>query len=216
MHRQSLLSLKAEQELERKMEVEKERTRIATDMHDDLGAGLTRIKFIAENISERASDPALQPEMEKIKQSSIDLVENMAEIIWAMNEKNNTLEDLLFYLRSYTMDYCTENDLACEFHIPEGIPRKVIGGQVRRNVFLVLKESLHNIVKHAKAKNVCVTVKADDQLLLIVQDDGKGFEQIPGQPGNGIINMEHRAQFLKGKMWVANGEGTAIHLELPL
>ena len=69
-------------------------------MHDDLGAGLTRIKFIVENISEKTNDAILQPDMEKLKASSIELLENMSEIIWAMNEKNNTLEDLLFYLRS--------------------------------------------------------------------------------------------------------------------
>lgn len=216
LHQQSILTIKTEEEMQRKMVLEKERTRIATDMHDDLGAGLTRIKFIAENISEKLKDPELRPEMEKLKSSSIELVENMAEIIWAMNEKNNTLEDLLFYLRSYSVDYCNENNLVCEFSLPENIPQKIIGGQVRRNIFLVLKESLHNIVKHAVAQKVTIHVRADQVFVLTISDDGKGFDQVMHQTGNGLLNMEQRAKALKGKFWTSTSPGTVNSLEIPL
>lgn len=213
---QSLKTMKMEEELQRKMAVEKERTRIATDMHDDLGAGLTRIKFITENILEKTNDTTLQPEMEKLKTSSIELVENMSEIIWAMNEKNNTLEDLLFYLRSYSVDYCNENGLACEFILPENIPQKNIGGQIRRNVFLILKESLHNIVKHAGAEKVIIDLQADELLSLTIADDGRGFNQALHQNGNGLLNMQQRAKTLKGKLWVDITGGTVVYLEVPV
>ncbi len=216
LHQQSLKALKAEDELQRKMELEKERTRIASDMHDDLGAGLTRIKFIAENISEKTKDEALQPDIKKLRTSSIELVENMAEIIWAMNEKNNSLEDLIFYLRSYAVDYCTENGLVCEFTLPENIPVKIIGGQVRRNVFLILKESLHNIVKHAGAKKVTINFKADEKLSLIIADDGRGYEKAALQTGNGLLNIEQRAKALHGKFSISNNSGTEIHFEVPV
>ena len=216
LHLQSLQALKAEQESEQKIELEKERTRIAADMHDDLGAGLTRIKFIAENIEEKTKDPLSQPDIKKLKVSSVELVENMAEIIWAMNEKNNTLEDLLFYLRSYAVDYCNENNLFCEFILPDNIPQKIVGGQVRRNVFLILKESLHNTVKHADAKKVIIDLQAKEKLLLTITDDGKGFQQMPHQKGNGLLNMEQRANVLKGKLWVSSSGGTVVHLEVPV
>ena len=216
LHQQSLKTLKTEDELNRKMELEKERTRIATDMHDDLGAGLTRIKFIAENISEKTNDATLQPDMKKLRASSIELVENMAEIIWAMNEKNNSLEDLVFYLRSYAVDYCNENELACEFTLPENIPIKIIGGQVRRNIFLILKESLHNIVKHAGAKKVTISLQADEKLSLIIADDGRGYEKKVNQNGNGLLNIEQRAKALKGKFSITNNSGTVIHFEMPV
>ena len=212
----ALKALKAEDELQRKMELEKERTRRASDMHDDLGAGLTRIKFIAENISEKTKDAALQPDMEKLKTSSIELVENMAEIIWAMNEKNNSLEDLIFYLRSYAVDYCTENGLACEFTLQENIPVKIIGGEVRRNVFLVLKESLHNIVKHAGAKKVTINFQADEKLSLIIADDGRGYEETMHKRGNGLLNIVQRAKALNGKFSISNSSGTVIRFEVPL
>ncbi len=214
LHQQSLKALKAEDELKGEMELEKERTRIASDMHDDLGAGLTRIKFIAENISEKTKDATLQPDIKKLKTTSIELVENMAEIIWAMNEKNNSLEDLVFYLRSYAVDYCNENGLACEFTLPENIPAKIIGGEVRRNVFLILKESLHNIVKHAGAKKVTIHFKADEKLSLNIADDGRGYEKNSEQNGNGLLNMEQRSKVLKGKFSITNNSGTVIHFEM--
>ncbi len=213
---QSLKTMKAEEELQQKMAVEKERTRIATDMHDDLGAGLTRIKFITENILEKTNDTVLQPQMEKLKTSSIELVENMSEIIWAMNEKNNTLEDLLFYLRSYSVDYCNENGLVCQFILPENIPQKIIGGQIRRNIFLILKESLHNIVKHARAEKVIIGLRVNELLSLTIADDGRGFEQALHQNGNGLLSMSQRAKALNGKLWVSNPGGTVVHLEVPV
>lgn len=199
-----------------KMELEKERTRIATDMHDDLGAGLTRIKFIAENIAEKTNDIALQPEIEKLKTSSIELVENMSEIIWAMNEKNNSLEDLLFYLRSYAVAYCYEHKLTCEFFLQENIPQKIIGGHLRRNFLLVLKESLHNIVKHADAQKVVITMTADNELSLTIADDGKGFELTTHHSGNGLLSMQQRAKALKGKLLVSSLPGTRINLKVPV
>ena len=216
IQQQSLKTMRAEEELQQKMAVEKERTRIATDMHDDLGAGLTRIKFITENILEKTNDTALKPDMEKLKISSIELVENMSEIIWAMNEKNNTLEDLLFYLRSYSVDYCDENGLVCEFIIPENIPQKIIGGQIRRNVFLILKESLHNIVKHAYAEKVIINLRVDELLSFTIADNGRGFDQALHQNGNGLLNMQQRAKLLNGKLWVTSTGGTVVHLEVPV
>jgi len=202
--------------LEKQQAIEKERTRIATDMHDDLGAGLTRIKFITESFLEKTNDPALKPEAEKLRTSSNELVDKMGEIIWAMNDKNNTLEDLIFYLRSYAVDYCDENKLACEFIIPETIPQKIIGGQIRRNVFLVLKESLHNAVKHASAKKISIHFQVHDTLSITITDDGRGFEQNMSKGGNGLLNMRRRAEALHGKFSVSNDAGTTIHLEVPV
>ena len=201
--------------LEKQQAIEKVRTRIATDMHDDLGAGLTRIKFITENLEEMTNDVALQFEMKKLKSSSNDLVEKMTEIIWAMSEKNNSLEDLIFYLRSYAVDYCNENRLLCEFIIPENIPQKIISGQTRRNVFLILKESLHNIVKHADAKKVIIDMKTVNNLSLSITDDGKGFENMH-HSGHGLSNMQLRAKALNGKLSVSNTIGTTIQLEIPV
>jgi signal transduction histidine kinase/ligand-binding sensor domain-containing protein len=200
---------------EKQQVIERERTRIATDMHDDLGAGLTRIKFITENMMEQNGDPAIRTDVQKLRLSSNELVEKMGEIIWAMNEKNNSLEDLLFYLRSYAVDYCSENHLACRFIIPDYLPAVVIDGQTRRNIFLVLKESLHNIVKHAQAQHVTIEVATGKGLGISIKDDGKGFVSVPGAAGNGLLNMQRRAGDLKGKLTVSSNGTTTVLLEVP-
>lgn len=202
--------------LERHQAIERERTRIATDIHDDLGTGLTRIKFITENIEEMTNDESLRSETEKLKDSSNELVEKMTEIIWAMNEKNNSLEDLVFYFRSYSMEYCNENKLECEFIINGNLSQKMIEGHIRRNVFLVLKESLHNIVKHASASKVKVNITIHKKLTLSISDNGKGLPFGFASKGNGLLNMKKRAGTLQGELNILNGAGTTIQLEIPL
>lgn len=204
------------QQFEKQQAIERERTRIATDMHDDLGAGLTRIKFITESMMEQSYNSSMKNDIQKLKSSSNELVEKMGEIIWAMNEKNNSLEDLLFYLRSYAVDYCSENNLDCEFELPESIPAVIIDGQTRRNIFLVLKESLHNIVKHASARKVSIRVNTDNKLVLLVEDNGKGFIQNGHSNGNGLLNMQKRATDLNGKLTVSGENSTVVKLEIPL
>ena len=87
---------------------------------------------------------------------------------------------------------------------------------MRRNVFLILKESLHNIVKHAGAKKVTISFNADEKLSLIIADDGRGYEKTVHQNGNGLLNMEQRSKALKGKFLIANNSGTVIHFEMPV
>ena len=203
--------------LEKQQAIEKERTRIATDIHDDLGAGITRIKFLSENISEQLQEHSDKTQLSKLKDSANELVEKMSEIIWAMNEKNDSWEDLVFYLRSYAIEYCNENKLNCRFNIPEELPHTLAGGQIRRNIFLILKECLHNIVKHAKAKNVFITIWFHPAFEMKIQDDGHGFEvKELGQKGNGLINIQKRAKNIGGTIAIANHDGTLISFTAPL
>ncbi|HMJ47175.1 MAG TPA: ATP-binding protein [Ferruginibacter sp.] len=215
LHLQSFKALKVEEELQRKSDLEKERTRIASDMHDDLGAGLTGIKFLSENIEEYNISDVAKERLEKLKDSANKLIESMGEIIWAMNEKNNTLEDLLFHLRSYSLTYCEEYNLTCRFNLPENIYEQIISGYNRRNIFLIVKECLHNIVKHGKAKNVEIRVDIKKDLVFEIQDDGIGFH--PGEPiGNGLINMRKRAKEMNGTFVGSDNNGTCIQLSIPL
>jgi signal transduction histidine kinase/ligand-binding sensor domain-containing protein len=203
-------------QLEKQQAVEKERTRIAMDMHDDLGAGLTRIKFITEDMAHKPGYSVARTDLEKLRTSSNELVDKMGEIIWAMNEKNNTLEDLLFYLRGYAADYCQENGLACEFTLPASIPARQISGQIRRNIFLILKETLHNIVKHAHARKVFIEINTDAGLLLQVSDDGTGFSTDAPIAGNGLLNMEFRASALNGTLQILHRKPATVLLKIPL
>ena len=124
----------------------------------------------------------------------------MSEIIWAMNEKNNTLEDLVFYLRSYAVDYCQENDLGCEFKVPSSIPLQVISGQIRRNVFGTEGEPAQR-GKTCRCKKVVISLDTGKSITMIIHDDGKGLNNLnKKQPGNGLLNMQTRAKALNGTL----------------
>jgi len=198
--------------LEKQQAIEKERSRIASDMHDDLGAGLSTIRFLSEKVKR---DPN-KNEIEKIAGISVELVENMNEIIWAMNEKNDTLEDLLFYTRSYAKEYCEDNRLQCVVDFPEQVPAVFVSGELRRNVFLTVKESLHNIVKYANATQVDLRISVGDRLTVIVKDDGNGFVNKSTSGGNGLKNMRKRIESIGGSFFVLNGNGVTITMQVPL
>ena len=141
--------------LERQQAIEKERTRIATDMHDDLGAGLSRIKFLSETIGiKKQQHQPIEEDVNKIRQYSHEMIDKMGEIVWALNEKNDSLSDLLSYTRSYAMEYLSQNGIDCKTEMPDSFPSMFVSGEFRRNVFLTIKEALHNVVKHSQATEV--------------------------------------------------------------
>src|SRR5688572_225324 len=203
--------------LEKQQAIEKERSRIASDMHDDLGAGLSTIKFLSEKVKRNSFSDVTREDADKIVLNSNDLVQKMNEIIWAMNEKNDTLEDLLFYTRSYAMEYCEENNLACDIRIPEHISQLRVSGEIRRNIFLTIKESLHNIVKHAGASQVIIQFLVHDHLLVSISDNGKGMmNDVKTWRGNGLLNMQKRIKFLNGALDFKNGNGLTVEFKVPL
>jgi signal transduction histidine kinase/streptogramin lyase len=203
--------------LEKQQAIEKERSRIAGDMHDDLGAGLSTIKFLSEKVKRNSFSDVTREDADKIVVNSNDLVQKMNEIIWAMNEKNDSLEDLLFYSRSYAMEYCEENNLECTVALPEPVPRIWVSGEIRRNVFLTIKESLHNIVKHAKASKVNIQFSVYDGLFISISDNGKGIMH-PDQTtrGNGLLNIQKRIKFLGGVLDLKNNNGLTVEFKIPL
>ena len=203
--------------LEKVQAIEKERTRIASDMHDDLGAGLSTIRFLGEKINRRINTLTDRTDIEKIVSNSNELVQKMNEIIWAMNEKNDSLEDLLFYTRSYAVEYCEENNLVCHVALPDSLPERFVSGEIRRNVFLMVKEGLHNVVKHAEASKVEIVFEITNNLRVTIRDNGKGLKKSNGGGGgNGLMNMKKRMQMLGGQLQMNNGLGLTLTFEVPL
>ncbi len=200
---------------EKQQAIEKERSRIATDIHDDLGAGLSTIRFLSEKVKRNSFSDTTKIDAEKIVNNSNELVQKMNELIWAMNEKNDTLEDLLFYARSYAAAYGEENNLQMDIFMPIKIPAITIAGEMRRNVFLTLKESLHNIVKHAHAKKVTIKFKTDKNLFIIIADDGNGFIN-SNEEGNGLKNMKKRIDSIGGIFEIIQANGVTVKISVPL
>ena len=205
------------QEFEKQQAIEKERTRIATDMHDDLGAGLSRIKYLSESIqSKKGNNESITSEVVKIASYSDEMVEKMGEIVWALNEKNDTLADLVAFTRSYAADYLSNNNIQCVFHTPETLPTTFVTGEIRRNIFLSVKEALHNVVKHAQASVVTIIVVIDNHLQFIIHDDGVGIDWNHIRPfSNGLTNIQKRMVEIGGKAAFENKQGTKIILNVP-
>ena len=204
--------------LEKQQAVEKERTRIATDMHDDLGGGLSRIKFLSQSIQLKTNEQkSIADDVSKIAQYSDEMVDKMGEIVWALNEKNDSLADLLAFTRAYAVEYLSSNNIACDFRMPDAVPEIFISGETRRNIFLSVKEALHNIIKHAAATEVILQIEFDKNLKLIIHDNGKGidFDHIR-RFGNGLSNIQERIKSIGGKATIKNDKGALIQLEVPV
>lgn len=210
-----------QKDLDRQLMLERERARISQDMHDDVGASLTRISILSElakNKTETTGDA--KQWLGQISDTSRGVMEEMNQIIWALNPKNDTLEGLVAYMRRFVYEYLEPTTVNCSFDLPETLPNKALNVEVRRNVYLVVREALHNVVKHAVATKVFVSMRMNEHgFRVMIKDDGKGFDHDnPEFPGNGLINMKKRMNDIDGKFLIKSktGEGTVIELVVPL
>ncbi len=204
--------------LEKQQAVERERTRIATDMHDDLGAGLSRIKFLSETIGiKKQKQEPIEDEITSIRNYSHEMIDKMGEIVWALNEKNDSLVDLLSYTRAFAVEYLSQNGIHVDVKTSEKIPDLFVNGEFRRNIYLTVKEALHNIVKHSQANRVTVCVETTNSLFISIHDNGSGFDEKNVRPfSNGISNMKKRIKSLNGHFEIKNTGGSTIILAVPL
>jgi two-component sensor histidine kinase len=201
--------------LEKQQAIEEERNRIAADMHDDLGSGLTKITYLSQMALQKENNKEL---LTGIKTTSTQLVASMSEIIWAMKEENNTWEELLSYIKLYAQEYGQNNGLQVHFIFPEDDMNFAILGEVRRHIFLSVKECLHNVVKHADAANITILIVKKAQTIEIsIQDDGKGMDKNNDHlvGGNGLKNLAQRMDKINGSFSIIQNLGTTILFQIP-
>jgi signal transduction histidine kinase len=195
---------------------DKERTRIAQEIHDDIGSGLTSIRLLSE-IARARPENAESKEIEKISASANELIENMNQIIWSFNSKNDTLPNLVAYVRRYVVTYFEATAIDVKINIPPAIPPVQISGDFRRSVFLVVKESIHNILKHAQASRVEIEVAVQPQFTITIKDNGKGFgEEEVKLFSNGLRSMRERMESIGGSFTINGGGGTTVTLTMPV
>lgn len=193
------------QDIKRQFEIqnqkETERMRIARDMHDEIGAGLTRIVMNSQqaktliNLSGDSTN-GMTNTLQRIESESRQLSHNIGEIIWALNPKNDRLDSMLAYLRNYAYDFLEDAGIECNIHFPDQVPDKIISTEFRRNVFLILKEALNNMVKHANATKAEIIIKISANFFsLRIEDNGRGMHDMTKSSfGNGLSNMKKRAE----------------------
>jgi len=187
-------------------------------MHDDLGAGLSKIKFLSETISlKKQQQEPIEEDINKIRTYSHEMIDKMGEIVWALNEKNDTLSDLLSYIRAYAVEYLSQSNIICRVEFPESFPAVFVSGEFRRNVFLTVKEALHNIVKHACATKVIFSISIGQELSIRLQDNGIGFDINNIRSfSNGLANMRSRVGEIGGHFEIIQKEGTLVNMTIPL
>lgn len=195
---------------------QEERQRISADMHDELGAGMTAIRLMSE-IARNKMKENTPVEIEKISHSADDVLNKMNAIIWSMNSGNDTLDNLVSYIRSYSLEYFDGTPVECRLKVPDTIPTKELTGDKRRNVFLCLKETLNNTLKHAGASLVEIEIRTGDDLFIRISDNGKGIDMDKlRQFGNGLKNIARRMESIGGTYQIENNKGTVTTLILPL
>ena len=212
--------------LEGRHAIERERERIARDLHDDLGASLTQIALL----SELAKADLAQPELARTHLNQIfttvgGLTRELNEIVWAVNPANDTLEHFTSHICKFAQDYLSLAGIRCRLDFPESVSSYPMPSPERHSFFLVAKEALHNIVKHSEAGQVWLRLKLEPGgVLLLIEDDGKGWDTeilaatAGAAAGSGLLNMQKRMEQLGGHFAQQSkpGSGTIVRLELPL
>lgn len=197
---------------------EKERIRMAKDIHDDLGSGLSKIKFLSEILFKKSrGDEELSNASTGISETATHLVNNMKDLIWALNPENTTLPNLVARIREYSYDYLDEFGAEVIIHFPEHIPNKAVSKEFHREIFMVVKECLNNIVKHSKASLVTISLTiVQNKIQFVIVDNGVGIKEERSGSGNGLRNIKNRIQSIKGSLIVNSDPGTTIIFNAPI
>ncbi|MBX3257770.1 MAG: hypothetical protein KF862_26815 [Chitinophagaceae bacterium] len=196
---------------------EQERNRIATELHDGLGGELSTIRLMAEMT--RSPQFGLNGKyLERISAKSRELVQSINEIVWCLNNNNDELCGVIAYIRQFAGCYLDEAGIELSCKEPRHIPNIKITGDSRRQILLLIKEALHNIVKHSRASKVNINISAINDLVICVADNGTGMEYPAGNTcrGNGLRNMQQRIGLLQGTMQIQKQGGTTLVFSMPL
>lgn len=203
------------------LKVERVRTSIAQDLHDDIGANLTRISILSEVAKQQRLNGAPPPEelLDSIAEISRESVASMNDIVWAVSPEHDSLLDLTRRMRRHAEEVFTMRDIRLDFQTPDGAGELKLDVEKRHDLYLVFKEAVNNAARHADCSAVSIKVWAEGaKILLAVSDDGKGFEPAELGEGHGLLSMRNRARAVGGDLVVESepGKGARVRLTIPL
>ena len=209
------------QSLRQREALERERARIARDLHDQLGANLTQVALLGEMAEADKDAPSeVESHAQQISQTARETTRSLDEIVWVVNPANDTLDGLVNYAGKYAQEYLALAGLRCRAHFPAQLPAMTIPPEVRHNVFLAFKEAIHNIVKHAQATEARIRLRLEPgRFILEVEDNGRGMGNQPApQNRNGLRNMKKRMDDIHGDFSISGGAdgGTVVRLKIPI
>jgi signal transduction histidine kinase len=215
--------------IEEERALEQERTRIAKDLHDEMGAKLCRISFLSEHACRNQLPPEeLREQITSISDASRELLHSLDEIVWAVNPQNDTLEHVASYIGQYAQEYFQMTGIQCELDIPTQLPPHPLSSQMRHHLFLATHEALTNILKHSGATRAAISmVSGNGGFEIKISDNGKGMNSTPSSAkidssaiasGDGLNNMRKRLADIGGNCSIDSsaGQGTQIKFVIPL
>jgi len=206
--------------LEQQAAIERERGRIARDIHDDLGNRLTKIELLTGLAQLDRHEPEKSvAHIQQISSTARQATDALDEIVWAINPRNDTLPHLVNYLGQFTVEFLRAAGIAYRIDLPDFPPLKPVSAEVRHNLFLVVKESLNNIVCHAGASEVSLTIGVSDKCInVVIEDNGRGIgEEAQNNGGNGLKNIRQRIVEIGGDFQIktAPRSGTRVSFSCP-
>jgi signal transduction histidine kinase len=206
--------------LERQHALERERSRIAQDIHDEVGASLTQIAFLSERVKLASPDVAeVERWNQRVASAARDTIQSLDEIVWAISPKHDTLESLANYLARFAQDHLSLAEIRCVLDVATVLPPVEVSAELRHNLLLAAREALQNAVAHASATEVRVGLELHrDALEIRIADNGSGFDpQRVSGDGNGLPNMRRRLEEIGGRMEISSqpGGGTTVIFSVP-
>lgn len=198
--------------IERQREMEQERTRIARDLHDDLGTSLTQISLLSA-LANRDSTPASDAKelIQEVRGRAKEMVIALDEIVWAVNPKNDTLAGLISYLSHFSEEFFRAGNISLRLDLPDQLPDVPLTAETRHHLFLAFKESLNNIARHAQASQVELSAKiVANELVIRIKDNGCGYAPPNSRAalGQGLANMQRRLEQTGGRATLESTPGT--------
>ncbi|MET0553992.1 MAG: two-component regulator propeller domain-containing protein [Vicinamibacteria bacterium] len=199
------------------LEMERMRTRIASDLHDDIGSTLSQISVLGAVVQARVGDaPEASEPLSLIGRLARESMDGLSDIVWAINPRHDHLSNLAHRMRRLADDLLGAQGVPFDFSVTGADPDRALGAGVRRQVFLVFKEALNNVVRHAACTRVGIALRVDGgSLTLSVVDDGRGFDPATARAGEGLASLRQRAAALGGTLAVTADAGTSVVLTVP-
>lgn len=200
--------------------LERERTLIARDIHDDLGAGLTQLVLQGEVAqTEFPEGSAARERLNQLADKARTVSHSLEEVLWAVNARRDTLRDFTSYLCKYAQNFLGNTPIRCRLDVQPEMPTSAFDLPVRRSLFLAIKEALNNAAKYSAATELFLRIHRDrDHVIVVVEDNGRGFDATQPTEGNGLNNMEQRLAEMGGecRLFSQPGAGCLVEFKMPL
>jgi signal transduction histidine kinase/ligand-binding sensor domain-containing protein len=217
-HRKHLLEM---ERLEREAMVERERARVAQDLHDDLGSGLTEIGLMA-SLAQRQNLPPerVHQHLQQVTDKAREMVTALDEIVWAVNPRHDSVISLSHYLCEYAQRFLELTPIRCRLEVARDLPARPLKSDQRHSLFLAFKEALTNVARHSQAAEARIRISADANVLTVaVEDNGRGVDDLANHHGaDGLSNMQRRLEQIGGRCEIQSqpNRGTQVRFVLPL